>query len=308
MIHSLDFMNRQTEVKKYVYDHVFSLVSGMRASSPRGRLFESVYFHHIGKTAGTYLHNVITQVLPRWSCLPRSGLDSFALRSLRLSYYVKGHFPFQVRYLMKRPNLLIVVTRDPVDHFLSAYNHLHRTKGRHGLLVHAREGRPLRSLDDYLEDDALKPYTLNPQTYSIADNSSIADIAALASRVRRVDWSGACDASHQLLYGININSRKAWDSSCIDLALMRLSSPNSIWLDSDALTNYAVQNILELVVGRKSSFGRIQWSVYSNRAPSGSLTRQDLTSSQLAEIESRTAMDSQLQRSLKPGLFSLEPR
>ncbi|MEA5474665.1 hypothetical protein VB716_10580 [Synechococcus sp. CCY9201] len=153
----------------------------------------------------------------------------------------------------------------------------------------------------------MKAYTLNPQTYSIANDSSIADIALLASRVRRVDWSGACDASHQLLYGIRMNDRKAWDPEALELALNRLSSPNCVWVDSDGLTKNAVQNILALVSGRKNSTSRVNWNVYSNKAPSDALTRQSIASCQLTEIESRIAMDIKLHESLKPGLFCLEP-
>jgi hypothetical protein len=294
-------------IKRYLRDRVFPLASRCQAALPSGTLFKSVYFHHIGKTAGTYLHNIITQALPRWSCLPRSGLDAFALRNLHNSYYVKGHFPFQVRGLMRHPNLLIVATRNPVDHFLSTYNHLFRTEGAHGLLVRERGGRPLRSLDDYLDDDALKVYTLNPQTYSIANDSSIVDIVLLASRVRRVDWSGTCDASHQLLYGIRMNDRKAWDPEVLELALNRLNTPNCVWVDSDGLTKNAVQNILALVSRRDNCISKINWNVYSNNATSSALTRQSIDSSQLAEIESRIAMDIKLHESLKPGLFCLEP-
>ena len=157
--------------------------------------FSSIYHHHIGKTAGTYLNTFLREMLPPFSELPRPAVDQYTINNIRRAQFVTGHMPYNICELMPKPTLIISVLRDPVERLLSAYNHLYRSHGKHIFLQITRQGKPLSSINEFLDDQAIFPYTINPQLFSLGNPMSVPEIISRGKSLTRFSWQSPCTKS-----------------------------------------------------------------------------------------------------------------
>jgi len=268
---------------------VFSkLVSRILAAR---RPWRSLYFHHIGKTGGISLGEMIEFTLGAENTFPQRGVSVELLSDISRFTFFTGHFPFNVIEFLPKPIAVVTTVREPVSHIVSIYNHLRRSEGHHLLL--ARRTRPLESFDDFLNDEILRQITTNPQAYSLGRQITQQQVVEFAKRIRRVDWSetGGPD-DFWCLYGSLDEDRQ--ESFLLEVARSRIGQP---WLFA-----YLCEKInaelelmfadLHLSLPRKF----LEVPLRRNVRPSDPrmLTTDLLSESQVGEILLRTELDRKL--------------
>ena len=136
---------------------------------------------------------------------------------------------------MPKPTLIISVLRDPVERLLSAYNHLYRSHGKHIFLQITRQGKPLSSINEFLDDQAIFPYTINPQLFSLGHPMSVPEIISRGKSLTRFSWQSPCTKSFELLYGpdrANINLDK---KQLLQTAFNRINDPLTMFFTTPQL-------------------------------------------------------------------------
>lgn len=175
----------------------------------------SVYIHHIGKTGGTSLDKRISLIFRKKDRYPLQGVTKLILQQRNMKY-ISGHMPWQVSNLLVPPVLRIVSIRNPIEHFISTYKHLSRQPD-HIILKSSSSLRQGFDFDDYLSDELLRPYTVNPQTVSVAKEFSDNEFFIGAFSLEELNWKGAfpkTDWNFRFLYwdeGIDRESRYVLD-------------------------------------------------------------------------------------------------
>lgn len=247
--------------------------------------YASLYFHHIGKTGGTSVDRAIRNALSPRLSYPEHGVNARLLRSAQKYRYFSGHMPWQTSTLLPQPCLVVTTIRDPLGHFLSTYKHLARVGVDHLLLSH--RSTPLRSLDDYLSDTKLSPWTLNPQSFSVGRELNWLGFLGEAAQTRVVDWSRSSregGSNFFFLYGSRDDDRTSND--LLRRAKRRLRQQNTIAIPVTKIDE-SLPLLLKIITG-KAPVRQQKENVAS--------AKQDFSPSdeQTREILSRTTLDQEL--------------
>ncbi|MDJ0614963.1 MAG: sulfotransferase family 2 domain-containing protein [Rhizobiaceae bacterium] len=264
-------------------------IGKLRRNRPYG-IWENVYFHHIGKTAGTSFTRLLNSKFHRSTIFPNSGPSRNILHERMENYqFFSGHFPFVFTKLLPQPTLSFTVLREPKEVVLSAYNHLHRLGGKH-ISFHHRIGRPLENFDDFLSDRILRNYNTNPQTYSLGSELTLQQFFREVAKIPTCDWnspdSPSVHSQCNLMYG-SVGSNKH-DPSLLKNALYRID--NEITLCGTVERSDELIRDLEHALGEPFE----QKLSHSNVSNEGSLSISDLSPAQLSELENMTELDQRL--------------
>lgn len=264
-------------------------------SSGYSGIWRSVYFHHIGKTAGTSYKKWLRGSFHSSQIFREFGISRKILE-LDLSRYrfFSGHFPITFSFLLPRPCARITVLRDPKSVVLSGYNHLKREEGQHANLAH-RKGRPLSSFDDFLNDDVLRCRATNRQVFSLGWKISLSELVHMARLIPDVDWSSGIEtesvrSNNYLLYGPLDLDRK--ESSLLDAAddmLFREFVAFGIVEKEEDSLSY-LSSVLNCETAPKA-LPRLNRSADREGNP---LRLEDLSREQKFALEEMTALDQQI--------------
>lgn len=280
-----------------VLQRLFRLRPGLSAvQHDHNRPWKSLYFHHIGKTGGGSIAEMLTSTIGRRKTYPHWGVSSDLLCDNSTYSFFTGHFPFDIITLLPQPTAVITTVREPIEHVLSIYNHLRRTEGQHLLLAHRTQ--PLTTFDDFLDDNVLKHITTNPQTYSLGRQINKQDLIAVANRIHSVNWTetGSPD-DFWCLYGEMDEDRQ--DMNLFETAIKRLNQPWLVACSCETI-NEEVSNLFDqLYLSLPKNYSKSPLTLNVAPSDSSKLTTKSLSDSQTHEITSRTSLDHSLWKHVK---------
>jgi hypothetical protein len=261
---------------------------------PKRRFWwESIYFHHIGKTAGTSYRTLLECCVTAEQICPASWLDRDVLAGKLARYRLfRGHFPYVFSGLLPSPCAKLTVLRNPREHFLSTYNHLARLRGKHIALAHRKE--PLTHVRDALGDEQLRRRMTNMQTFSLGWNPALPLVLMHAAAITDNDINNIhseCLRSLQFVhYGDDSIDRCSGD--LLKAAIERLDRDCAAFglVEEEKLSVRYIQMVLfganfEQKLPRKNQARQQQTNV---------VTWDDLTPDEKREVDSLTSMDAHL--------------
>jgi hypothetical protein len=258
-----------------------------------GFWWESIYFHHIGKTAGTSYRTLLESYVPAERICPASWLDHDVLAGKLARYRLfRGHFPYVFSGLLPSPCCKLTVLRNPRAHFLSTYNHLARLRGKHIALAHRKA--PLTHVRDALGDEQLRRRMTNMQTFSLGWNPELPIVLLHAAAItdRNVNnIHSECLRSLQFVhYGDESIDR--YSGELLETAIHRLSRDCAAFglVEEERLSIRYIQKVLfgatsDQNLPRKNQARQEQTDV---------VTWADLTPEEQRDVDSLTTMDAQL--------------
>jgi hypothetical protein len=223
----------RTRIIQYLSDFAKSETVGVDEGKLKGNLWRSVYFHHIGKTAGASYTKYFELMFHPDEIFRESGMSRRVIDTdLTKFRFFRGHFPISFAELLPHPCAVTTVIREPKSVILSGYNHLCRLKGEHLGFSH-RNGRPLVSFDDFLNDDTFRNRSTNVQTFSLGWRLELSSLVFEATRIPDISWSSTKEST-----------RGSIGSQCF-----LLYGPNNLDRKSDVLLENARDTLLNKVVG-----------------------------------------------------------
>lgn len=125
-----------------------------------------LYFHHIPKTAGTTLHNILGNFVPSEQVCPaRLWKHLLTIPSEQFIQYrlFSGHFYYYINQLLPRNPITITMLRDPIQRSISHYLHIHRES-----FLYYHEQAVSGDMLSFVTDPVTRPQIENFQTKLIA--------------------------------------------------------------------------------------------------------------------------------------------
>lgn len=252
--------------------------------------WNSIYFHHTWKAAGTSYTSLLKRLVRTREVCPEFGTTKGALERIADYRLVAGHFPLSVHELMRQPCAVVTTLRRPLAHLMSAYNMISRWGDNQIFLAH-RKGRALSSFDDFLNDDVLRRMMTSAQSFSLGRELSSAELVRRSKLISSIDWDGA--ASSDSLFLMFGDLRKGRDTDTLlararDRLFNGLTAYGIVELPEESL------NGLSRALGYPASALTLPRLNAAKDQSGDFLTIDDLSSAQLAAINVITEADDRL--------------
>lgn len=252
--------------------------------------WKNIYFHHIGKTAGTSYLELFREIVRKSKCSKIKGpCREVIFQDTERYAFFSGHLPLVYTSLLPSPSFQFTTLRDPIELILSTYNHLYRLSGKH-VAFRYRNGAALESIDDFLNDTYFRMICTNPQVHSLGRSLSQADFLLRCARIDRTEWfDWSCDFGDDLLYllyGDTDDDRNSKEllttaTSCL---IKHFTSFGIVGRETDSI------GLLKETIGFSGKLRLVK----TNSSGEGKFSSEDLSQRQLGILRSMTHLDRQL--------------